>query len=105
VEPKRIDIKEFRELGILHEINRLFLHPLGLALEVEIDDETGEEHLGGIWDCRDDPEGILYQKLNTEKMKNYKEFRTRQWIKRLDACGWIAQVDDIPEKKKVIIDG
>ena len=56
---KRIDIKEFRELGYLQELNRTFLHPLGLALEVVIDG-YGEEILGGIWDSRDDKEGIYY---------------------------------------------
>lgn len=33
-QPKRIDIKEFREKGYLQELNRNFLHPLGLALEI-----------------------------------------------------------------------
>ena len=45
---KRIDIKEFRAKGFLQEVNREFFHPLGLALEVIINDETGEESLGGI---------------------------------------------------------
>jgi hypothetical protein len=58
---KRIDIAEFRDEGYLQEANRLFFHPLGLALEVIIDEETGETELGGIWDFRDDPEGILYR--------------------------------------------
>lgn len=39
---KKIDIKEFRESGYLQELNRTFLHPLGLALEVEIDDKGNE---------------------------------------------------------------
>ena len=56
---KRIDIKEFREIGFLQEVNRLFFHPLGLALEVEIDD-AGNEKLGGVWDYRDDPEGMAF---------------------------------------------
>ena len=57
----RIDIAGFREQGFLQEANRQFFHPLGLALEVITNDETGEvERLGGIWDYRDDPEGILY---------------------------------------------
>lgn len=56
---KYIDVKEFRELGFLQEANRQFFHPLGLALEVVVD-EDGEESLGNIWDYRDDPEGILY---------------------------------------------
>lgn len=58
-EVKRINIKEFREEGYLQELNRRFLHPLGLALEIIID-ETGEEKLGGVWDYRDDPEGLNY---------------------------------------------
>lgn len=56
---KYIDIKEFREEGFLQELNRVYLHPLGMALEVKID-EDGNESLGGIWDYRDDPEGMLY---------------------------------------------
>ncbi len=59
-EIKRMDVKTFRELGYLQELNRQFLHPLGLALEVVIDDDTGNESFGGVWDYRDDPEGITY---------------------------------------------
>ena len=57
---KRVDIKEFHEFGFLQEVNRQFFHPLGLALEVIIDEETGDESLGGVWDARDDPEGFLF---------------------------------------------
>ena len=32
----KIDVKEFREKGYLQELNRRFLHPLGLALEIII---------------------------------------------------------------------
>lgn len=56
---KRIDIAEFRKTGYLQELNRRFLHPLGLAMEVVID-EDGAERLGGVWDYRDDPEGIYF---------------------------------------------
>lgn len=79
-EPKRIDIKEFRELGFLQEANRLFFHLVGLALETVVEDcpycVKGEsdgggvcgdchgtmkyERLGGIWDYRDDPEGMTF---------------------------------------------
>lgn len=61
---KRIDIKEFREKGFLQEANRLFFHPLGLALEVQVDENTGKETLGGIWDYREDPEGMIYDIAN-----------------------------------------
>lgn len=58
-EIKYMDIKEFREFGFLQEVNRQFFHPLGLALAIQMS-ETGEESLGGVWDCRDDPEGMEY---------------------------------------------
>ena len=60
VDIKRIDIKEFRAKGFLQEANRKFFHPLGLALEVTINEETEEETLGGIWDYRDDQEGMFF---------------------------------------------
>jgi hypothetical protein len=55
----RIDIAEFRRLGLLQEVNRLFFHPRGLALEVVVA-EDGTEQLGGVWDYRDDPEGMSF---------------------------------------------
>ncbi len=33
---KYINLREFQETGYLHEVNRTFLHPLGLALEIKI---------------------------------------------------------------------
>ena len=51
--------KFLRENGLLFEINRAILHPLGLALEIQVDDD-GTETVGGLWDYQDDPEGILY---------------------------------------------
>jgi len=54
-----MSIKEFREEGYLQEANRRFFHPLGLALEVTRD-RDGNYLLTGIWDYRDDPEGIIY---------------------------------------------
>ncbi len=52
-----MDLKEFREKGYLQELNRCFLHPLGLALEMVIEDD-GTYRLGGIWDYRH--EGISF---------------------------------------------
>jgi hypothetical protein len=82
---KRIDIKEFRSLGFLQEVNRKFFHPLGLALEVIIEAD-GTEKIGGIWDYRDDPEGNFFgegvirqeaidyvEKLRKSKIKVRKE--------------------------------
>jgi hypothetical protein len=63
---KRIDPREFREQGYLQELNRRFLHPLGLAMEIVVE-SNGLEHLGGVWDYRDDPEGMVYGKTGDQE--------------------------------------
>lgn len=65
---KYMTIKEFRELGYVQELNRQFLHPLGLAIEVNLHDD-GTESLGRVWDCRDDPEGIVFGENTIELAK------------------------------------
>jgi hypothetical protein len=56
---KYMDPAEFRAAGYLHEVNRRILHPLGLAIQMDIRRDGGEL-LGGIWDCRDEGEGLRY---------------------------------------------
>lgn len=63
-----MSVSEFRELGYLQELNRQFLHPLGLALSVRIEDD-GTETLDGIWDSRHDPEGIRYAEFDAGDVK------------------------------------
>ena len=60
-EINRIDIAEFRRLGLLQEVNRQFFHPRGLALEVVTDLLNGAERLGGVWDYRGDPQGMAFE--------------------------------------------
>ena len=57
---KYLDLKEFHQKGLLQEVNRQFFHPIGLALEMSVDTNTGEMILSGVWDYRDDPEGIYF---------------------------------------------
>lgn len=59
---KYLPISEFRAEGYLQELNRQFLHPLGLALEVTRH-EDGTEEITGVWDSRDDPEGFYFDDL------------------------------------------
>ena len=73
---KRIDIKEFREQGYLQEANRRFFHPLGLALEVVVDDGRNEK-LGGVWDYREDDQGVYYDIKNSDR-KRKKRFRKNE---------------------------
>ncbi len=56
---KLIDVSEFRAIGALQELNRLYLHPMGLALVVQAD-EDGRERILGIADGRDDPQGFVF---------------------------------------------
>jgi hypothetical protein len=54
-------LKDFVDAGLLFEINRQVLHPLGLAMAVQQDTETGEIlGFAGFQDSRDDPEGIIF---------------------------------------------
>lgn len=89
---KRIDIKEFREKGYLQEVNRRFFHPLGLALEVVVE-EDGSEHLGGVWDYRDDPEGVYFENIGLDFTK--RDFIDQEWGRRLNprvnALGYMVQ--------------
>lgn len=62
---KYINPKEFRESGYLQEVNRRFLHPLGLALVIKIT-ENDEESFAGIIDCREDEEGFLFDLKNSD---------------------------------------
>jgi len=63
-----IDIKEFRKEGLLQEVNRLFFHPLGLAMAINVN-KDGDEILDCIWDYRDDPEGIFFGEGMIDKDK------------------------------------
>lgn len=101
---KRMPITEFRAQGFIMEINRRFLHPYGLALEVVIDDKTGEERLGGVWDYRDDPEGIAYAEGNLDLEDFLRAFQLMEtWRQRQPAreaaLGFMIQ--PFPEKPKV----
>jgi hypothetical protein len=91
---KRMTPKEFRELGYLQELNRQFLHPLGLALETVID-TAGAETFGQVWDSRDDPEGIIFASLDEEEARRRAHYVTQELNRlargRADAFGWTIQ--------------
>ncbi|GEA16732.1 hypothetical protein E308F_29780 [Moorella sp. E308F] len=89
---KRMDLNEFREFGFLQEVNRQFFHPLGLALEVVIE-EDGTTRLGGIWDCREDPEGILFTDgvLDKEKADRVEKLKKEKASIRKERFGYVIQ--------------
>ena len=79
----KMSVKKFRQLGYLQELNRQFLHPLGLAMEVIIDDETGKERFGQVWDYRDDQEGLFFCKSDIQK-PDFQEKSQRIWNEWLE---------------------
>ena len=85
-EEKFVDAKEFREKGYLQELNRRFLHPLGLALSIRTHDD-GSETIGDILDFRDSKEGGYYDISNSteerkERFRANKKFIDNELIKR-----------------------
>jgi hypothetical protein len=112
---KYIDLEEFQALGFVQEINRLVLHPAGLALEVRVD-EDGRRTLGGVWDYRDDPEGVYYHEsvLDADavrKAATVRELAAAKCHAREDLLGDCIQPlpghvpDDPPDEPLVIPDG
>lgn len=92
---KYMDLNEFREAGFLQEVNRLFFHPLGLALEIAIDQKTNQMRLSGIRDYRESPEGCIFAGVPKEQaLRNasyvYQEILNRKQA-RLDKLGWVIQ--------------
>lgn len=84
-----------RDAGLIFEINRKILHPLGLALEIIINDD-GTEEFGDLWDCRDDPEGVIYNKWCFESgLKKFKAYMKEQGNKllksRIETLGYLVQ--------------
>lgn len=94
-EIKRIDLNEFVKNGYLQEANRLFFHPLGLALEVIVDGSGNVEKIGGIWDYTDDPEGMFFYDASDIEFKRKSEFVKTQMdkisVNRLQKYGFNIQ--------------
>jgi hypothetical protein len=92
-----LDINEFADFGYLQEVNRLFFHPLGLALEITIEDD-GSAHLSGIWDYRDDPEGIIFEKVDGDKLQRVNDARIARKKGRQKALGYFIQPELIEDE-------
>ena len=90
---KTLDVKEFREHGYLQEVNRQFLHPLGLALSVNIL-EDGTEEFGPVWDYREDPEGIYFDGgygMDQDKIDTVRDEWAAKMKARIDLLGSVIQ--------------
>lgn len=90
---KYIDLKEFQEFGYLQEVNRRFLHPLGLALVLGIDENVYS--LVGFVDARDDPEGIRFDEVDADKAALiYEQEMSRMEFRKERLGYWIQPVSE-----------
>ena len=92
-----MDAEYFVKQGYLQELNRQFLHPLGLALSYMIDSVTQKYELGYVIDCRDDPEGIIYDEMDInsaemrKKAENVRKEYFRFSVTRKRKLGFVIQ--------------
>ncbi len=90
---KNMDIKEFRTTGFLQELNRRFLHPIGMTLTVEIDD-VGNESLGDIL-YTDNMSGIIYGsddiQMKYNRMQNVRNVERLMHKERLKTLGYVVE--------------
>lgn len=92
--PPKMSVDEFQKLGLLQEINRLLLHPMGLALEVLVDEGGEAIRFGGVWDYRDDPEGLAFGNstpASVEKARRVEEMFEAKRKERERVFGWHVQ--------------
>lgn len=93
---KKMEVAEFWEQGYLQELNRHFLHPLGLALEIVTDDE-GNVSFGKIWNYREDPEGMVFlpETISSEEFIRKAKLIEIEWDYktriRKEALGYVIQ--------------
>lgn len=83
--------------GLLFEINRKILHPVGLALEIDVNDKD-KAVFGPLWDCREDPEGIIYDEEvladGFEKLNKFMEEHGNHRLEtRKENLGYVIQED------------
>jgi len=95
-----MSVAEFRREGYLQELNRLFLHPLGLALETVIEEGAGNrERFGGVWDYRNDPEGIRFGDKDLAPLAAHvREIWDAREPDRVAALGYMVQPDRLEQE-------
>lgn len=92
--PTMDDLDKFREEGYLLEVNRRFFHPLGLALFIVYDTDTGQPLRLGVYDWRHDLEGCVFDQFTPQDKENVAKIE-REWEKhaavRQEKFGFVVQ--------------
>lgn len=89
-----MSLDDFVKSGYLQEVNRKFLHPMGIALSVIADEKGQIQGFGPIWDHRNDPEGIRYDRIDedmTRKAQKVENHRKKKAKERYQKLGYIIQ--------------
>jgi hypothetical protein len=84
--------EEFQKQGLLLEVNRQFLHPLGLALPIGQDPKTGDWKFTAI-KVAEDPEGIVFSEevLSKDKIDLVRALQAEKHHTRLEKLGYVVQ--------------
>jgi len=100
VEKKNVDkltVSEFRQEGLLQELNRLFLHPRGLSMSVVVNDE-GEEvfdmyisDVRGTPDVFTLPESLVGSTTSLENVDHVAESFNKESRLRQQKLGYVVQ--------------
>jgi len=93
-----IDLDELRDGGYLLEANRRFFPPLGLALFIMYNTDTGEPLELGVFDWRHDAEGCVFDQFTPQEKGKAAEIE-REWQEhaavRQEKLGFVVQpLDD-----------
>lgn len=85
---KYLSADAIRELGILQELNRLLLHPIGIAAEVNLEDGTLR-----MQDHRDSPDGVIYAEgvIDWRKSHAFSELAKARMEARTATLGFLIQ--------------
>jgi len=93
---KFMDLQEFADKGYLQEANRMFFHPLGIALAISRDTDTGKViSLYGIQDYRDEPGGMVFDEFDQEKVEFIKSEIKRREQERIGKLGSFIQISGL----------
>lgn len=96
-QPPRLDLVAFQEEGYLAEVNRQALHPLGLALAIQLPGRLGRllrrRPRLVVLDDRSDPEGWYFapHPVAYARLRAVAEERHRRAPARHDALGYLVQ--------------
>lgn len=85
-------LKEFMDLGYLQELNRQFLHPLGLSMAFRVEGD-GVVGFHVIYDHRDDKAGVVFKpnKMVRGRAEFIEKEQNDRGIERLEQHGFIVQ--------------